>query len=240
MLVIDDLTLRIAGRTLLEHASASIPTGARVGLVGTASMYNPYRTGTDANVASLDGADEGFGHAIALRALNRRCSRLQPDFPNKATGLPSDIAATIVGQAFDGDRQTIDQPEAVLDRGQHEVAHVVTRDAARCGKEAHGFTITAVESESDPDLFAVVAADLEAIRAPAAIPLIHRNAAVMTTLGSTGVAVEQQAMDLHDPIDSLVIGRLAAFCQGLAFEDGVDTPIPSSQCSSRTWLCRAR
>jgi len=34
MLVIDDLTVRIAGRTLLENASASIPTGARVGLVG--------------------------------------------------------------------------------------------------------------------------------------------------------------------------------------------------------------
>jgi ATP-binding cassette, subfamily F, member 3 len=34
MLVIDDLTVRIAGRTLLEGASARIPTGARVGLVG--------------------------------------------------------------------------------------------------------------------------------------------------------------------------------------------------------------
>ncbi len=34
MLVIDDLTVRIAGRTLLQNASARIPTGARVGLVG--------------------------------------------------------------------------------------------------------------------------------------------------------------------------------------------------------------
>jgi ATP-binding cassette, subfamily F, member 3 len=34
MLVIDDLTVRIAGRTLIDHASAGIPTGARVGLVG--------------------------------------------------------------------------------------------------------------------------------------------------------------------------------------------------------------
>ena len=39
MLVIDDLTVRIAGRTLLKGASARIPTGARVGLVG--------RNGTD-------------------------------------------------------------------------------------------------------------------------------------------------------------------------------------------------
>jgi ATP-binding cassette subfamily F protein 3 len=34
MVIIDDLTVRIAGRTLLENASARIPTGARVGLVG--------------------------------------------------------------------------------------------------------------------------------------------------------------------------------------------------------------
>ena len=34
MLIIDDLTVRIAGRLLLEGASARIPTGARVGLVG--------------------------------------------------------------------------------------------------------------------------------------------------------------------------------------------------------------
>jgi|GEM_PF-2741411 len=34
MLIIDDLTVRIAGRTLLKRASARIPTGARVGLVG--------------------------------------------------------------------------------------------------------------------------------------------------------------------------------------------------------------
>ena len=34
MLVIDDLTVRIAGRTLLQGAAARIPTGARVGLVG--------------------------------------------------------------------------------------------------------------------------------------------------------------------------------------------------------------
>ena len=34
MLQITDLTYRIAGRTLLEGASASIPTGHKAGLVG--------------------------------------------------------------------------------------------------------------------------------------------------------------------------------------------------------------
>jgi ATP-binding cassette, subfamily F, member 3 len=34
MLIIDDLTVRIAGRTLIEDASARVTPGARVGLVG--------------------------------------------------------------------------------------------------------------------------------------------------------------------------------------------------------------
>ena len=34
MLIIDDLTVRIAGRTLIEGASVGIPEGARIGLVG--------------------------------------------------------------------------------------------------------------------------------------------------------------------------------------------------------------
>src|SRR5215813_2381879 len=34
MLVIDDLSIRVAGRILLERASARIPNGARVGLIG--------------------------------------------------------------------------------------------------------------------------------------------------------------------------------------------------------------
>jgi ATP-binding cassette subfamily F protein 3 len=34
MLILDDLTVRIAGRTLIEGASARVPVGARVGLVG--------------------------------------------------------------------------------------------------------------------------------------------------------------------------------------------------------------
>jgi len=34
MLILDDLTVRIAGRTLIENASVRVPVGARVGLVG--------------------------------------------------------------------------------------------------------------------------------------------------------------------------------------------------------------
>ena len=42
---------------------------------------------------------------------------------------------------------------------------------------------------------------------PTPITFIHCNAAVMAPLVPANVAIEQQAMNLHDPIDSLVIGR---------------------------------
>ncbi|MCK0195439.1 ABC-F family ATP-binding cassette domain-containing protein [Ancylobacter sp. 6x-1] len=34
MIIFDDISLRLAGRLLIDHASAALPTGARVGLVG--------------------------------------------------------------------------------------------------------------------------------------------------------------------------------------------------------------
>ena len=96
----------------------------------------------------------------------------------------------------------------MLDGGHHQVTHVLAGDAARGGEEAHGFPVTAIEREGNPHPLAVVAADLEAVGAPAPIALIHRNAAVMPPLDTAGVAIEQQAVDLHHPVDPLVIGRL--------------------------------
>src|SRR6266700_5682757 len=83
----------------------------------------------------------------------------------------------------------------------------------------------AIVGEGDPDLLAVVTADLEAGGAPAPVSLIHRDAAVVTTLGAIAVSIEQQAMDLHDPVDSFVVGRLTALCHGPPLEDGMDAPI---------------
>jgi hypothetical protein len=60
---------------------------------------------------------------------------------------------------------------------------------------------------SRPYPLAVVAADLKAVGAPTPITFIHCNAAVMAPLVPANVAIEQQAVNLHDPVDSLVIGR---------------------------------
>src|SRR5215831_6887632 len=74
-------------------------------------------------------------------------------------------------------------------------------------QEAHGFPITAVERKHNPHPLAVVTADLKAVGAPTPITFIHRNAAVMAALVPANVAIEQQTVNLHDPVDSLVIGR---------------------------------
>jgi len=71
--------------------------------------------GVRRDVVALEGPHEGFGHAVALRALNRGGERLQADIAGEATGLSSDGAGAVVGQPFDGLRHAVDRAEAVLD-----------------------------------------------------------------------------------------------------------------------------
>src|SRR4030095_10657890 len=95
-----------------------------------------------------------------------------------------------------------------------------------CGsEETHGLAITAIEREGDPHPLTVVAADLKAIGAPAAVARINGDASVMSPLDAAGMAIKQQAVDLHHPVNPLVIGRLQASGQRLALEDGVDTSV---------------
>jgi len=47
----------------------------------------------------------------------------------------------------------------------------------------------------------------------------------MSPLDAAGMAIKQQAVDLHHPVNPLVIGRLQASGQRLALEDGVDTSV---------------
>src|SRR5215470_7547036 len=63
-------------------------------------------------------------------------------------------------------------------------------------------------AKRNPHPLAIVAADLEAIGAPASIALIDRDAAVMPPFDTASMAIEQRAMGLHHPVDPLVIGRL--------------------------------
>jgi ATP-binding cassette subfamily F protein 3 len=60
MLQINDLTYRIAGRTLLENASASIPTGHKAGLVGPNGAGKSTLLKLLTGVLGVDGGDVGM------------------------------------------------------------------------------------------------------------------------------------------------------------------------------------
>src|SRR4029450_10128165 len=70
---------------------------------------------SDEDICTLGGTDEGFGHSIALATFDWRRSRFEADVASEAACLAGDVTAAIVGQPLDGDRQAIDQPQAMLD-----------------------------------------------------------------------------------------------------------------------------
>ena len=110
-------------------------------------------------------------------------------------GLSSGVAASVVGQPLDRARQMVDPPKAMLDGRDHEVAHVFARDPAGRGHKAHGFPIAAVEGKGNPHPLAVIAADLQAIRAPARVAHLDSDTAFVTAhLATTGVALKQKPM----------------------------------------------
>src|SRR5690606_12964708 len=113
-----------------------------------------------------------------------------------------------------------------FDGGDDEVAHVFALDAYGRSDVGNGFAVAAVEGEGDAHFLAVVAADLEPVRAPAQVPSLHRDAAVMPSLlMPSSMATKQQTMPFHDAVGALVIGRRSAFGTGLPAQDRMDTAI---------------
>jgi hypothetical protein len=134
------------------------------------------------DVVTLDRTDEGFGRTIALWTFDWRRSRFEADVASEAACLAGDVTADIVGQPLDGDRQAIDRPEAMLNGSEHQITDVLT-----------GLAITAIECEGNPHALTVVAVDLKAIGAPAAVAFIDGDASVMSPLDAAGIAIKQQA-----------------------------------------------
>ena len=79
MLVIEELSLRVAGRLLIDNASAQIPTGARVGLVGRNG------TGKTTLFRAISGelAPEQGNIGVPRRSRIGRLSQEAPDGPER-------------------------------------------------------------------------------------------------------------------------------------------------------------
>jgi ATP-binding cassette subfamily F protein 3 len=113
MLVIDDLTVRIAGRTLIENASVRIPAGARVGLVGR----NGTGKSTLFNVIAGDHPAEQ-GH-VELHS-RWRIGRLAQEAPNGPDSL-----IDVVLKADKERERLLAAAETAHD--PHEIAEIQTR-----------------------------------------------------------------------------------------------------------------
>jgi ATP-binding cassette, subfamily F, member 3 len=113
MLVIDDLTVRIAGRTLLEGASARIPTGARVGLVG--------RNGTGkTTLFSVIAGDIAPEHGSVTMSPRWRIGRLAQEAP----GGPEKLIDVVL--KADSERARL-LAEAETAQDPHAIAEIQTR-----------------------------------------------------------------------------------------------------------------
>jgi ATP-binding cassette subfamily F protein 3 len=77
MLIIDDLSVRIAGRLLIDHASVRVPAGSRVGLVGR----NGTGKSTLFNVITGDIAAETGHLTVRARASIGRLAQEAPNGP---------------------------------------------------------------------------------------------------------------------------------------------------------------
>jgi ATP-binding cassette subfamily F protein 3 len=113
MLVIDDLTVRIAGRSLLENASARITPGARVGLIGRngtgkSTLFNVITGEMGAETGSID---------IPPRW---RIGRLAQEAPNGPESL-----LEVVLKAPSERTQLLDEAETATD--PHRIADIQTR-----------------------------------------------------------------------------------------------------------------
>ena len=113
MLIIDDLTVRIAGRSLLEDASARITPGARVGLVGR----NGTGKSTLFNVITGEMGAEGGSIEIPPRW---RIGRLAQEAPNGPESL-----LEVVLKAPSERTELMAEAETATD--PHRIAEIQTR-----------------------------------------------------------------------------------------------------------------
>ena len=113
MLVIDDISVRLAGKLLLERASARIPAGARVGLVG--------RNGTGKTtlfkVIVGDLAPERGSIEVSPRARIGRLAQEAPDGPESLLEIV--LAADAERARLLAEAETASDP--------HRIAEIQTR-----------------------------------------------------------------------------------------------------------------
>lgn len=109
MIVLEDVSLRIAGKLLLDHASAAIPEGARVGVVGRngtgkTTLFRAILNETDIETGSIH---------VPSRARIGRVAQEAPAGPE--TLLEMVLKADIEREKLMQERETIGDPMRIAD-----------------------------------------------------------------------------------------------------------------------------
>src|SRR5690606_38412044 len=109
MLRIDNLTYRIAGRTILENASVTIPDGHKVGLVGRNG------TGKSTLLKLITGELAADGGTIEVSARTRIGSVLQEMPEATLSPLAFVLAADTEREALLAEAETATDPQRIAD-----------------------------------------------------------------------------------------------------------------------------
>ncbi|WP_235513002.1 MULTISPECIES: hypothetical protein [unclassified Sphingomonas] len=146
-------------------------------------------------MVALERADEGFSRSVRLQAADRYGTRDEADVAREAPGIASGIKAAVVGESLDRPCEALHEFEAMVDGGDHQVADIFGSDAAGVSNVLRGLPVAAFKCKDDAYLLAVVASNLQRVRAPAGVAPIDGDATVMTPfLARAAMGLERQAV----------------------------------------------
>ena len=122
------------------------------------------------HVIAFKGVDEAFGHAILLRAGDRRMHRFNAGFASQGMRFDRPESAAVIAQEFKRNCLFVRVSKACLHRLNHHVARWFARQpTADPGPLGDDLAVTAILHDHACHDVAVVAGDLEAVRAPALV-----------------------------------------------------------------------
>jgi hypothetical protein len=120
----------------------------------------------------------------------------------------------------------VDIAEPLLEAAHHYLADHLAGDASGGGNPADRLTIMAIEGEGDAHHLAVPASEPQRVGAPAEVGADPRDLAVMLARTPTaGVAFEQEAVFLYQPISALCIDQGQPVGSPLALEERGDPTV---------------
>lgn len=175
------------------------------------------------HVVPLKGIHEALSDAIRLRAAYRRVDRLDPHLPRQGMRLMGPVGTAIVAQELQFRRAYAWLTKARFDRLHKRVTYGFPRQTAfRPSAPRNDFPVTAILHEHASDDLAVVAGNLEAVRAPAPVRFCHANNAIVHAAADATFRRfrQQKSVLFHHSVKTLVVDRLQAHQGARAVDQG--------------------